>query len=231
MSEQPTRVLVVEDDPGVAAGIVRGLRAAGYEVELATNGVVGARRALDGAFSLVVLDLLLPEQNGFAVLEQVRGRSSTPFIVLTARTDLGDRLRCFELGAVDFVSKPFFIEELVARIRSRLGERKVAPKRVVSWEDVAVDLDARVATVAGSAVALTRHEFDILAYLVERAGRAVSRAQLATQVLTPFEERAERTVDSHIVRVRKKLGARGAAHIVTVWGIGYRFEPAKGPGD
>ncbi len=219
------RVLVVEDDPGVAGGLVRGLRSAGFDVELATTGAVGARLALEATFAIMVLDLNLPERDGFSVLELLRGRSTTPVIVLTARTELGDRLRSFELGAVDFVAKPFFIEELVARIRSRLGTREHAPHRIVRWADVSVDLDGRTATRECVSIELTRHEFDILGYLVKRPGRAVSRAQLAASVLTPFEPRADRTIDSHIVRVRKKLGPRAAAHLVTVWGVGYRFEP------
>lgn len=218
------RILVVEDDASMAAGIVRGLRIAGFEVELATNGADGARRAIEGAFDLAVLDLLLPEQTGFAVLEQIQGRSAMPVIVLTARTELEDRLRCFGLGAADFVAKPFFMEELVARIRSRLSAREAAPKRIVRWCGVAVDLDARAVSVGVDQIELTRSEFDLLAHLVQRPGRAISRRQLAEQALVPFDERAERTIDSHVARVRKKLGA-GAACIVTVWGIGYRFAP------
>ena len=119
------RLLVVEDDPGVAGGLVRGLREAGFEVELATNGRDGAKKALEGGFAAVVLDLMLPEQTGFAILEQLQGRSSTPVLVLTAKNDLEDRLRCFGLGAADFVTKPFWMEELVARLRTRL---RLTPK-------------------------------------------------------------------------------------------------------
>ncbi len=225
VSDRPIRVLVVEDDAGVAAGIVRGLRVAGFEVELATNGLEGARRALEGELDIVVLDLLLPQQTGFEVLEQLQNRRALPVIVLTARTELEDRLRCFDLGAVDFIAKPFFVEELIARIRSRLGARERTPKRVVCWEDVVVDLDARSVTVAGVAIELTRAEHDVLAHLVERPGRAPSRSQLASNALSPLEERDARTIDSHVARVRKKLGAAAAASIVTVWGIGYRFSP------
>jgi two-component system OmpR family response regulator len=216
------RVLVVEDDAGVASGIVRGLRDAGFDVELATNGKDGAIKALDGGFGAIVLDLMLPEQSGYGVLEQLRGRSSVPILVLTARSDLADRLRAFGLGAADFITKPFWVEELVARLRTRLRLSSEAPKRVVRWANVALDLDSRTATVSGVDASLTRNEFDVLVHLVEREGRAISRAQL-----TPFEQRDARTVDSHIARIRKKLGAAGGAHVVTVWGIGYRFEPSR----
>ncbi len=221
------RVLVVEDDSGVAGGIVRGLRDAGFEVELATDGKDGAKKALDGGFAAIVLDLMLPEQSGFNVLEQLRGRSSIPILVLTARSDLADRLRCFGLGAADFIAKPFWMEELVARLRTRLRINSEAPKRVVRWANVALDLDSRQVTIDNFDAGLTRNEFDVLAHLVEREGRAISRPQLAGLALTPFEKRDARTVDSHIARIRKKLGAEAGARIVTVWGIGYRFEPER----
>jgi DNA-binding response OmpR family regulator len=221
--ESPVRVLVVEDDASTAAGIVRGLRGAGLDVDLSTSGADGARRILADRYDIVVLDLMLPEASGFEVLERVRHRAPVPVIVLTARTDLPDRLRAFELGAADFVSKPFWIEELVARIRSRLRLADERPKRVVRWMGVALDLDARTAVVEGRLASLTPTEFAVLAFLVERRGRAVSRAVLAEQALASLEEPDARTVDSHVARLRKKLGP-GASAIATVWGIGYRFE-------
>jgi DNA-binding response OmpR family regulator len=221
--ETPTRVLVVEDDASTAAGIVRGLRAAGLAVDLSTDGADGARRILADKYDIVVLDLMLPQQSGFEVLERLRHRASIPVIVLTARTDLPDRLQAFELGAADFMTKPFWIEELVARIRSRLRLADEQPKRVVRWLGVALDLDARTAVVEGKAAPLTPTEFAVLAFLVERRGRAVSRAVLAEQALASLEEPDARTVDSHVARLRKKLGP-GAPAIATVWGIGYRFE-------
>jgi two-component system OmpR family response regulator len=221
--DSPARVLVVEDDAATAAGIVRGLRAARFGVDLSTSGTDGARRILSERYDAIVLDLMLPEQSGFDVLARVRHRTRVPVIVLTARTDLPDRLRAFELGAADFVAKPFWIEELVARIRSRLRLDDARPKRVVRWQGVALDLDARMADVDGRPAGLTPTEFAVLGYLVERPGRAVSRAALAAQALASLEGPDVRTIDSHVARLRKKLGA-GAAAIATVWGIGYRFD-------
>ena len=211
----------------MAAGIVRGLRGAGLDVELSTDGNDGTRRLLADRYDIVVLDLMLPGQSGFEVLEQVKHRAPVPVIVLTARTDLPDRLKAFELGAADFMAKPFWIEELVARIRSRLRLGDDLPKRVVRWEGVALDLDARTATVDGQFAPLTPTEFAVLAFLVERKGRAVSRTVLAEQALASLEEPDARTVDSHVARLRKKLGP-GAVAIATVWGIGYRFQPTPG---
>lgn len=226
MPSAAARVVVVEDDPGVAAGLVRGLKLAGFEVELATDGTTGARLALTEGVDAVLLDLMLPQRSGFEVLELLRGRAAAPpVIVLSARTELGDRLRAFELGAVDYVPKPFWIEEVVARIRAHLptGERR-QPSRIVAWAGAALNLDARSVTVDGEPVALTRFELDLLAYLVQRPGRAIPRAQLASHALGPLDERTDRTVDSHLARIRKKLGPGAAAAISTVWGIGYRFD-------
>lgn len=216
-------ILVVEDDPPIAAGIVRGLAAAGFRVELAHDGRLGAALALSRPFDLIVLDLMLPELGGFEVLEQLGGRLSTPVIVLTARTELDARLRAFAAGAVDYLPKPFFVEELVARIRARLRLSEAAPARVVAWDGAELDLDARVVSLAGQALALTAHEFNVLAYLVERPGRAITRRQLAEAALPTGGDRSERTVDSHVARIRRKLGG-AAARIATVWGIGYRFD-------
>ncbi len=222
-------ILVVEDDPAVSASLVRGLRRAGFDVELATNGRTGIQLGLDPRFALIVLDLLLPERSGYEVLETLRTHVSTPVIVLTACSDLPERLRVFELGAADFVGKPFWIEELVARIEARLAGAAAAPPRIVTFGGVTVDLDARTAGRGRAAIDLTRHEFDLLAFLLDRPGKSVSRGQIVDAVLnlSSSDGADGRTVDSHVARIRKKLGPAGAC-IATVWGIGYRFDP---PGD
>jgi two-component system OmpR family response regulator len=219
-----TRILVVEDDPSIAAGIVQGLRRLDFVVELSTHGTDAVTQALGQSFDVIVLDLMLPEQSGFDVLAQLKSRIRVPIIVLTARTGLEDRLACFDLGAADFVSKPFFIEELVARIQARLPRQQPLPSRVVRFGQVEVDLDALLVRVAGATVPLTRTELTLLVYLVERPGRAVSRDQLAQDVLPTLEEISGRTVDAHVARLRKKLGD-DASRVTTVWGIGYRFVP------
>jgi len=222
------RVLVIEDDAAIAEGIVRGLRAAGFEVELEVNGKTGAEKALAKEFDLIVLDLMLPEVNGFSVLECWRTRISTPVVVLTAMTDLDARLRVFGTGAVDYLAKPFWIEELIARIHMRLRITPVAPARTVTWDQVVVDFDARSVTVGGNPISLTNHEFNILAFLVERPGRPITRRLLAERTLTSDAEISERTVDSHVARIRRKLGEIAGARIMTVWGIGYRFDLGSG---
>jgi two-component system OmpR family response regulator len=220
------RILVVEDDPGVAGGLVRRLRQAGYEVELATDGPTGLRLALESAPDLIVLDLMLPGLGGEEILTQLTGRRAMPIIALTAKAELADRLRVFGLGAADYVPKPFFPEELLARIATRIGRPDPqAPNRVVRWAGAEADLDARTLAVDGTSVELTPHEFDVLRFLLERPGKAVTRQTLADAALSPLSTRSGRTVDSHVARLRRKLGAEAADAITTVWGIGYRFVP------
>jgi two-component system OmpR family response regulator len=227
MTAEGPRILLVEDDAHVAAGIVQGLRATSFRVELVTTGEAAVRTVLRQSPDLVVLDLMLPDVHGFEVLRQLQGKTATPIIVLTAQSELDERVEAFRLGAIDFVPKPFFLRELVARIQTRLHVAQSAPSRVVRWADAELDLDARKVSVAGKAVALTKHEHDLLACLVTRPGRAMSRAALAEAALDPLTDREARTIDSHVARLRKKLGRAGEA-IVTVWGIGYRFDDAGG---
>ena len=224
MGKEDHQILVIEDDASVAAGLVTGLKNAGYQVDLASDGARGVEMALSDEYDLIILDLMLPERDGFEVLDAWSGRLSTPVVVLSARTDLESRLKSFSLGAVDYIPKPFWMEELVARIRSRLRLREEEPHRIISWDDAVLDLDARTVSVADENVELTSHEFNILAFLVERPGRAVTRRQLAEHALPESGARYDRTVDSHLSRIRNKLGTNSAGRIKTVWGVGYKFD-------
>ncbi len=221
MSKRP-HILIVEDDLGVVRGLVSGLQRAGFETSLAMAGDEGLQRILSEPFDLILLDLMLPGRSGFEVLDAVRTRVSVPIIVVSARTDLPARLDSFRSGAVDFVPKPFFMEELVARIRARLALTDESPRRERALADVVLDLDARVARRGEVDLGLTAHEFNVLAFMRERAGRVVTRGQIADHALPESGERSDRTVDSHVSRIRKKLGAPAAERIETVWGIGYR---------
>lgn len=226
MAESP-HILIVEDDSGVVQGLVRGLTQAGFRTSLSMTGSDGLDRILAEDFDLVLLDLMLPERSGFEVLDAVRARASVPIIVLSALTDLPSRLMSFENGAVDFVPKPFFLEELIARIRSRLDRGLSAERRLLPLADTVLDLDARVVRRDGENLGLTGFEFNVLALLRQRAGRAQSRSQIANEALSEDGDCNDRTVDSHVSRIRKKLGPEAAARIKTVWGIGYRCDPEE----
>jgi len=171
---------------------------------------------------LVVLDLMLPGTHGLDILKQLRNLSDVPVLVLSARNETSDKVRALKLGADDYMTKPFWPEELVERVRARL--RRPTLERVDGVVDVgAVRIDRAERTVAldGKRIELTRVEFDLLAMLAERVGSAVTRRSLADRVLDPEREGDERTLDVHISRLRKKLGPD--AVIETVWGIGYRL--------
>lgn len=227
MADSRPHILIIEDDLNVVQGLVRGLRKAGFVTSLAMDGAAGLARILGEPFDLVLLDVMLPERSGFEILEAVSTRTSVPIIVLTARTDLSVRLRSFAHGAIDFVSKPFFMEELVARIRARLAITVAAPTHQLELADVVLDLDARRVLRGGEDLGLTPHEFNILAFLRKHAGRAVTRAQLADHALPEDGERTDRTLDSHVSRIRKKLGKPASACVRTVWGIGYTCDPDR----
>lgn len=218
------RLLVVEDDAPTAAGLVRGLRAAGFQVDLETDGDSALRALLREPPALAILDLNLPGRDGYLLLEAWRPRTSTPIFVVTAATEPTARTRALALGADEFYTKPIFMNDLVARIRERIAGATSA--REVRWDDVIVDLDARTVRHGdGALVELTAHEYNLLAYLAERPGRAVTREALAAGALPIETEHARRTVDTHLTRIRKKLGPGGRA-IQTVWGIGYRLDPS-----
>ena len=226
MHEQP-QILVIEDDAGVAQGLVNGLRRAGFRTSLAVNGDQGLHSILAEPFDLVLLDLMLPRRTGFEVLEAINHRVSVPTIVLSALNDLPSRLKSFEKGAVDFVPKPFFMEELVARIRSRLDVRQEQTHKVFTLGDTVLDLDARTVLRRDEDLGMTGYEFNVLAFLCERAGRAQTRGQIAEHALSEDGDCNDRTVDSHISRIRKKLGSETGLLIKTVWGIGYRCDVSE----
>ena len=223
MEHQRYRVVVIEDDPPIAAGIVRGFKRAGFDVALACDGLTGMELASQPNTDLVILDLMLPELDGVAVLKRLRARCAAPALVVTARTELETRVCVLELGAVDYLPKPFFIEELIARAQLRLGITSPSKRQLQRFDSAVVDLDAHTVEVAGTAVHLTPTEFAILAYLVHRPGQAIARARLAA-ALSDLGEASTRNLDAHVARLRRKLGD-SARCIVTVWGHGYRFVP------
>lgn len=213
--------MVIEDDPSIAAGIVRGFKRSGFEAELACDGVTGIELASHASTDLVILDLMLPALDGITVLQRLRDRCAAPVIVVTARTELETRVGVFALGAIDYLPKPFFIEELIVRAQARLGISAPSRQKLQHFAAVVVDLDAHTVEVAGATVHLTQTEFAILAYLLRRPGQAIARAQLAA-ALSDLDEPSARNLDAHVARLRRKLGD-SARCVVTVWGHGYRF--------
>jgi DNA-binding response OmpR family regulator len=217
-------VVVIEDDPHIADLVDLYLRRDGFRVLLAQDGEQGLRLVEQEDPWIVVLDVGLPgDLNGFDVCRRIRSKRNTPVLFLTARDDEVDRILGLELGADDYLVKPFSPRELVARVRAILRRTRdsVPPQDVVSLGDLEVDFRRREARRLGKVVALTTREFDLLAYLSGNIGLALSRQQLLDGVWGAGWYGDERTVDVHVAQLRKKLG--DSLPLATVWGVGYRF--------
>ena len=215
------RILLVEDDEKLGAQIVSHLREAGLAPHWMQRGdeALGAN-ARD--YELVILDLMLPGAFGLDVLKHLRSQSDLPVLVLSAKNDPSIKVRALELGADDYVTKPVWPEELLARVHARLRRPGLQRGGAIESGELFVDVAGRVVRLAGAEVDLTRVEFDLLLALAQRPGQALSRAWLCENVLDPERDGTERTLDVHVSRLRKKLGACGA-RVVTVWGVGYRL--------
>jgi len=219
-----TRVLVVEDDPTVREVVVRYLEREGLVVEAVADGETALTAAAACWPDLVVLDLMLPRVDGFEVCRQLRARAPVPVIMLTARGDEDDRVIGLELGADDYVTKPFSPAELVARVKAvlRRSEGNAAPTEMVQVGGVTIDIGRREVRVNEEPVAFTTKEFDLLKFLAERPGLALSRQQILDGVWGYDWFGDVRTVDVHIAQVRKKIDS--AVKIDTVRGVGYRLD-------
>jgi two-component system response regulator CpxR len=224
------RILAIEDDTSLGLLMRDYFGQHSFEMEVVRDGRAGLARALEGDHDLILLDVMLPVIDGFEILRQLRKRRTTPVIMLTARTEQPDRIAGLNSGADDYLPKPFWPEELLARIRAvlrRAGHADAATgTRMLEIGGLSLDLLAREGFAAGQPLALTSIEFDILEVLVRSAGRTVSRDEL-TAVLhqrraTPYE----RSLDVHVSHLRKKLGTAGG--IRASRGAGYRFAPGDG---
>jgi DNA-binding response OmpR family regulator len=220
------RILVIEDEPRILEFLRLGLEAEGFVVDAAEDGSAGLRLALDGPYELVVLDLLLPRLDGLRLLAELRrSRADLPVLILSARSDLATRLRGFDLGADDYLSKPFSFDELVARVRVHLRRTAESPAgSKLQAGDVQLDLARRQAQVGERVVDLSDREFRLLYHLVSHPGEVVSRERLLSEVWGYSFDPGSNVVDVCIRRLRKKLGSAGA--IETVRNAGYRIAAA-----
>lgn len=222
----PDTILIIEDEPDVRELLTYHFRRAGYRTVTAAEGPAGLAMALDGAPALVVLDLMLPGMGGNTVCQRIKGDSRTahiPVLMLTAKADEVDRILGLELGADDYVTKPFSPREVVLRVKKLLQPARggATAAEVLTHGDIVVDLAKHVATVKGRPVDLTATEFNLLAMLLQRRGRVQSRDVLLRDVWGYEVDMDTRTVDTHVRRLRAKLGC-SAGLVETVRGVGYR---------
>jgi DNA-binding response OmpR family regulator len=234
------RVLIIEDDESMVFGLRSALEADGYTVESASSGPAGLQQVIDDPPDLVILDLMLPGMSGFEVCKRIRDRRiRCPIIVLTSRAEENDRVFGLELGADDYVTKPFSLRELLARVRAhvRRGEADPAavdapPSRVRIGEAL-VDLDRHEIHRGGVAQPLTRREFGLLEYMIRHPGEILSRDRLLKEAWGYADNLTTRTVDNHILRLRKHIepDPDRPRFIRTARGVGYLFEPRPPLGD
>lgn len=224
------QVLIIEDDAPIRRGVFDALESAGYSPVEAASGEQGLEQLRTAAFDLVLLDVVLPGQDGMSVLQAIREcRPTLPVIMLTARGDHQDRIRGLKLGADDYVVKPFNVRELLARVEAvlrRSPQREALAERIPLPDGWVVDFHRReVCHTDGTQVELSEKEADLLRYLSTRPGRIVSRNELIEQVWQMSSKGVQtRTIDMHIARLREKLGSNAVNWLVTVRGRGYRFE-------
>jgi DNA-binding response OmpR family regulator len=222
----PQRILLIEDDHSILKGLQMNLSLEGFDVVAARDGEEGLKLHRSHRPDLIVLDMMLPKQSGLDVIRAVRSDDpDTSIVVLSAKDQEADKVLALSLGADDYVSKPFGLAELVARIRAALRRRRKAPAPTTG--NVVLDVDTRLITVGGRRIDATAREFDLLRYLVEHPGVVHSRERLMQRVWGPDHFGTLRTVDNFIARLRGKIerDPDNPEHLETVRGVGYRYNP------
>lgn len=222
------RILLIEDEPKIASFVSQGLRAAGMAVEHIDNGLDGLQAVLQAQHDLVVLDIMLPGMDGFELLQKIRPMGiATSIIVLSAKTDLQDRLQGFDLGADDYLAKPFFIEELIARIRSLLGRNASHNEDIFSVAGITLNRLTRKADWQDQSAVLSQREFMLLDYLMRSPGYIFSRKQILQHVWNFNFDPQTNVVDVCVQRIRKKLisdkNSKSIFPIESIRGVGYRI--------
>ena len=222
-------VLLVEDEAKIASFVSMGLREQGFVVDHCANGNEGYERACDRTYDVLLLDIMVPGQDGLAILKDLRQRGQTvPIILLTARNELDDRITGLNLGADDYLAKPFFVEELVARIHAVVRRSQGERQNVLAVGALRLDRITRDVTSGDQRVELTSKEFNLLEYLMRSPGRVFTRTQILEHVWGYDFNPSTNVVDVAIQRLRKKLDPVAAAHwIESVRGVGYRFRPPE----
>ncbi len=222
-----SRILVVEDEPMVAEVVERYLRRDGHDVVIAFDGQAAIEEFKRVPVNLVILDLMLPRVSGSAVCRAIRSTSDVPIIMLTARGEERDRLEGLDLGADDYVTKPFSPRELAARVRAVLRRAPGTTSRRLDFDRMQIDGARRSVEIEGQAVALTAREFDLLYHLASHPAQVFAREQLVASLWDDDFDGDASTVTVHVRRLREKIEPDPARprHVKTVWGVGYRFEP------
>lgn len=220
-------VLLVEDEKKIADFVCAGFREQGFRFDHCANGDEGFEKAYHGQYDVIVLDIMLPGRDGLSILKSLRKHgNSTPVILLTARNELDDRIEGLQLGADDYLAKPFFVEELIARLQALLRRVSGERQNILSVGDLKLDRISREVTWKNQTVDLTSREFNLIEYLMRSPGRVFTRTQILEHVWGYDFDPSTNVVDVCIQRIRKKIGLddEGASPIESVRGVGYRFK-------
>ena len=219
------KILVVEDEPKAGDYLVKGLQESGYVADLARNGVDGLALALEHDYELIVLDVMLPQMDGWTVLSKLRERKQTPVLFLTARDDVVDRVKGLELGADDYLVKPFAFAELLARVKTLMRRGPVREMEMIRVADLEIDVLRRRVTRQSTRIELTAKEFALLHLLAKRQGEVLSRTQIASMVWDMNFDSDTNVVDVAVRRLRAKIDDPYATKLIqTVRGMGYLLE-------
>ncbi|NOY77550.1 MAG: response regulator transcription factor [Calditrichaeota bacterium] len=226
-SSYEARLLVIEDEPTITEFLRTGLAYEGYEVLVAMDGETGLRLCREKPFDLIILDIMLPDIDGFEVCRRLREKGmSVPIIMLTAKKDISDHVKGLDIGADDYMTKPFSFAELLARIRAQLRRSgRQVESSTLSAGDIVMDLETREVTKAGKPISLTPTEFSLLELFVRRPHRVFTRETLLNRVMGYNYVGETNIIDVHISHLRDKLGDRPARLIRTHYGVGYAFYP------
>ncbi len=200
------RLLVIEDEPDLRSGIARSLRDEGYAVDMAADGEEGLFKAENWTYDVILLDIMLPRVDGWELLRRIRRRGTTPVLMLTARDTVPDRVRGLDGGADDYLTKPFSLEELLARVRALIRRGAGRPSPVIEAGGAVIDLNARSVTRQGERIPLTPREYALVEYLALHRGKVVSRTELYDHLFGDDEDTMSNLLDVHVSNIRKKLG-------------------------
>lgn len=228
----PKRILIIDDDLELVELLKEYLSAEGFSIDAVNDGEAGVTAGLSGAYGLIILDVMLPRLGGFDVLRRLREQSRVPVLMLTARGDDVDRIVGLEMGADDYLPKPFNPRELVARIRAIQRRSEMtpppilppAPSEILTVGELQIDPGSRAVRLSGEIIELTSVEFSLLEFLLRHAGQVVSREEILSQVLGRSQSLYDRSVDVHVSSLRRKLGSEdGGERIKTIRGSGYQY--------
>ena len=221
-----SRILVVDDEANIRELIKKYASFEGYEVFEAVDGMDAVEKVSNNDYDIIVMDVMMPELDGFSAVKEIRKIKNTPIIMLSARGEEYDRLHGFDLGIDDYVVKPFSPKELmmrIAAIMNRYRSAVVTNQNVFTFGDLKIDYDARIVTISGERIELTPKEYELLTYLIKNENIAVTRETLLTNIWGYDFFGDDRTLDTHLKSLRKKIGVYGQ-NIITLRGVGYRFE-------